>query len=1230
MFHWSRQDDDNLVKQQINRACSSTQLPTPASTPTFLSNFAFSNLPPLPSVLPLSALPPLPKLPKLKVKFPVRPKIEQRTPPPISRLPPFPTSPSPRKPPSLPLDRLFRAGTIIVNGYRFDVDNELAEDGWISFSKDLLKRVPSPEQEEESSKVDSTMLDDDEPSQSPSKGKKRSRIGGGGGRASPAKKKPKVVLDKALANIISCFQASVLTATARAVGNDIILRIYLVPEDLPELGEIKSKLSRPADSIVRSVLQSIRCDLAEWNGTLNELDISRLMDENDRRSLLEVFHQIEVPGDGEFNDLEAPRAIKERIQYVLKTQSENVETELFDYQRASIAKMLARELAPALSVAPGFTERVSGIDFAKVFISHNGNVALCPPRFREPKSGILAEDMGVGKTLIILALIAETRSELPSLDGTSTWLDDFDKPVKSENFDNSSLPPSPSPLLLTRHSIDFPFDAERAERRRLRPRVAELLAPQILTVRELREHGEKLEEQRKADLEEDSHRPPLPSLRTLMINLIKTTSHPIRYCDHDDPILTGGDLLETLQTSPPFYRLLPSPRKLDSRGGRNEIPKPIEIVVAATTLLVVPTDLVRQWKQEIDKHLYADSLRVLVLRTSKDKFPSPQEMATYDVVLMSAARFTDAAETGDRSLRGVHWKRLVVDEGHVLSSHNSTRTLAQELRCECRWAVSGTPSTNLRGASVDGQLAAASNAAGGTRIDLDRLGQLYSGFLRHPAFDKPQTLRDLVGDYPSRVAPVFNQSFIRHPTSLVKPVLSIPPLSVRTTFIELEEAERKMYNALTAIFSSNAIQSQRVDQDYFFHKANAGPLKNLCSNLATASAFFASDEILRTLTVGVEWAQERLESEKASKWSEDDRVGLKKAIKVMKEALNDQEWKTVVNEVAVAIEVQGLDDEIIRAFGGLTATQNPLQRSLISLHQLVRLRQDLKELRYADTAEWKDDEELIEEVITFEARRKRYEVEIASRKSKDEEIESVFKKRSKKDTTPLVPLPSDSIFRNVQLIRTSSAKMNYLIDQLRSYPDDKFIIFCSSKVDLVFANLSEALDLFGIPHIIFAGSHARMGQDRGLKAQRFNTTSAKEVQAILVDVEKGGRGVGLTAASRVIMMEPIWKPDLELQATKRAHRLGQTKPVDLQILIVKDTYEDALLKRREQITKTAPEDFSKNVKVPQADSSLRTLLQSAKYLEPTDRAKEGKPISKAFLDPPVLLMTEGGHDVSRD
>ena len=59
-------------------------------------------------------------------------------------------------------------------------------------------------------------------------------------------------------------------------------------------------------------------------------------------------------------------------------------------------------------------------------------------------------------------------------------------------------------------------------------------------------------------------------------------------------------------------------------------------------------------------------------------------------------------------------------------------------------------------------------------------------------------------------------------------------------------------------------------------------------------------------------------------------------------------------------------------------------------------------------------------------------------------------------------------------------------------------------------------------------------------------------------------------SSVLLLMVPsspsqIWLPDLEVQAAKRAHRLGQTKPVDLQVLVIEGSYEDALLKRRGQL-----------------------------------------------------------------
>jgi hypothetical protein len=279
--------------------------------------------------------------------------------------------------------------------------------------------------------------------------------------------------------------------------------------------------------------------------------------------------------------------------------------------------------------------------------------------------------MGVGKTLITLALVLSTLNELPrNLDTTSTYLDHS---------------PLPAPALLTAVSLEFPFAAEIDEAKKLRPRVPEPLAGYAMDAKEQDEYDDAIARQN----EEDSRVATLslPSLRSLCVHKVKTSSVAIRY-DLDDEVLRNTGILHLLQASPPFYRVFPSPAQLDTREGRKGRFPPAEIVVAATTLIVVPTDLVRQWVEEIEKHIEEGALRLLVLRTAKDKFKTPAEMATYDLILMSTARFADAADpstdvanAGNAStLRSVHFKRLIVDEGHALAAGNRMRKLAEEVR----------------------------------------------------------------------------------------------------------------------------------------------------------------------------------------------------------------------------------------------------------------------------------------------------------------------------------------------------------------------------------------------------------------------------------------------------------------------------------------------------------------------------------------------------------------------
>ncbi len=63
----------------------------------------------------------------------------------------------------------------------------------------------------------------------------------------------------------------------------------------------------------------------------------------------------------------------------------------------------------------------------------------------------------------------------------------------------------------------------------------------------------------------------------------------------------------------------------------------------------------------------------------------------------------------------------------------------------------------------------------------------------------------------------------------------------------------------------------------------------------------------------------------------------------------------------------------------------------------------------------------------------------------------------------------------------------------------------------------------------------------------------------MISLKAGGSGLNLTAADYVIHMDPWWNPAVEQQASDRAHRLGQTRPVTVYRLIAKGTIEEKIL-----------------------------------------------------------------------
>ncbi|MGK7906055.1 MAG: DEAD/DEAH box helicase [Synechococcus sp.] len=79
------------------------------------------------------------------------------------------------------------------------------------------------------------------------------------------------------------------------------------------------------------------------------------------------------------------------------------------------------------------------------------------------------------------------------------------------------------------------------------------------------------------------------------------------------------------------------------------------------------------------------------------------------------------------------------------------------------------------------------------------------------------------------------------------------------------------------------------------------------------------------------------------------------------------------------------------------------------------------------------------------------------------------------------------------------------------------------------------------------------------RKQRVDAFQAGKGDVFLISLKAGGTGLNLTAADYVIHMDPWWNPAVEDQASDRAHRIGQQRPVTIYRLVAKDTIEEKIV-----------------------------------------------------------------------
>jgi SNF2 family DNA or RNA helicase len=138
-----------------------------------------------------------------------------------------------------------------------------------------------------------------------------------------------------------------------------------------------------------------------------------------------------------------------------------------------------------------------------------------------------------------------------------------------------------------------------------------------------------------------------------------------------------------------------------------------------------------------------------------------------------------------------------------------------------------------------------------------------------------------------------------------------------------------------------------------------------------------------------------------------------------------------------------------------------------------------------------------------------------------------------------------------------SAKYKMLIDLVQTQVEEGRRILIFSQFTKMLDLIAEGISRTQIPFVSLTGAT----RDRQAKCDAFESGQA---DIFLISLKAGGTGLNLTSADTVIHYDPWWNPAAQAQATDRAYRIGQKKPVFVHNLIVSGSVEERMLQLQQR------------------------------------------------------------------
>ncbi|TFK26482.1 hypothetical protein FA15DRAFT_667364 [Coprinopsis marcescibilis] len=621
-----------------------------------------------------------------------------------------------------------------------------------------------------------------------------------------------------------------------------------------------------------------------------------------------------------------------------------------------------------------------------------------------------------------------------------------------------------------------------------------------------------------------------------------------------------------------------------------------------STLIVAPLSIISNWEKQIADHVTPGALRLYIYYGTGRKITA-QDLKKYDIVITTYETVKGEHEDGPASstkkrkfeqvLFDIPWKRIILDEGHVIRNPKTKMSKAVVgLHADRRWVLTGTPIIN-------------------TPRDL---GSLLT-FLKicQPLDNEDYFKRLLVRPLKNGEAEgaellkaLMNHVCIRRTKEMQDangvPLIALPPVEMIKVPVALDDEARRLYDeveqasmrrvedmmqtANTAFMQSNVLSMLTRLRQIALHPGLV-PARYLEELRASMNSDPDPSQSVQTIS-----AEEKIRLQRLLAQAIEDCEECPICFNILDDArITICAHMFCVNCILSVIE---RDPRCPMDRRPLTAadlfdkppptdlTQVPIRdhedtptgirtgssAKIDQLVQLLRLSPDQdKSIVFSQFTSFLDKigEELEAEGISYV----RFDGQMSAKRRQEAiaKFSIPITKRAPAPTPPVAETSSGRPRRSTRSVSSSSVTMQLDADD----SEDDYNPGNDDHVGM--DDMDLPLDYAGEPSL--------------------NDNANPKV--MLISLKAGALGLNLTVANNVYLMDPWWQEGIESQAIDRVNRIGQTKPVHVYQLIAENTMESKVLEIQERKKSIVKQAFSgitsRETQRQQREARLQDLIE---------------------------------------